>query len=120
VADVNITLNLSGLPPTVSDLHIHLQYASEIATSIAALEETVSALDDKVASVVSGVATLLTNTTELVKDVQRLLSENNTTAAQEALDGVVTNLTTATENIASLDADVEAASPEPTTPEPTP
>lgn len=119
MADISLNLNLSGLPPTVKELHIHFEYASELAAAIISVEESVSALDDKVTEVVSGVSTLLTNTTELVKDVQRLLTQGDTTGAQEALAGVVTNLATANENIQNLDTSVEASSPEPT-PEPTP
>lgn len=79
-----------------------------------------SALDDKVTFVVDGVSALLTNTEELVKDVQRLLAQGDTTAAQNALQGVADNLATANQNIQNLDTSVEDASPEtPTTPEPT-
>lgn len=47
------------------------------------------------------VGTLLTTTAEMVKDVQRLLSEGDTTGAQNKLGEVAANLTSASENVAN-------------------
>lgn len=115
MADTGFALNFSGIPPTVLELHVHLEYAQEIATAITAMEAKVSALSDAVTQVQTDVSALLASNDELVKDVQRLIADGNTTQAVSLLGEVSTNLQNAKAAIDSLDTSVETADPEPPT-----
>ena len=116
MADTSISLNFSGVPSTVQQLHIHVEYAAEVATAITRMEAKVTALSDAVAKMQTDVSGLLASTTSLVEDVQRLLADNNTAEAVDALNTVATNLEQAKASIDALDTSVEAVDPQPVTP----
>ena len=119
MADTSISLNFSGIPSTVQDLHIHVEYAAELVAAITRVEAKVTALGDAVTAVKSEVDGLLADNAELVKDVLRLIADGNASQAVDTLNNMTTNLQSARSALTSLDAAVETADPEPTaTPEP--
>lgn len=113
MAEAVVTINLGTGTSQITTLHIHVEPNSE---ELGIIMVGVDELNAKVTQVTTVVTTVLTNTTELVKDVQRLLTQGDTTAANAALDTVITNLTDAADKLSQVDVAVEAASPEPTTP----
>lgn len=121
MADTSISLNFSGIPSTVQELHIHIEYATELVTAITRVEAKVSAVGDAVVTVKTEVDGLLADNVELIKDVNRLIADGNTAEAVTTLNNMTTNLQSARSALANLDAAVETADPEPVpAPEPTP
>lgn len=112
MADVNVSLNFSGIPESVSAIHVHVEYAHELASSVYAIGDQVSELSDAVTGVTSQISSILTNTEELMKDVTRLIEQGNTDAAVAALNDGAAQLAEANQKLADIDTAVENASPE--------
>ena len=113
----HVLIELGQGTGNLRDVHIHFGCDDDRLDGImAGIEE----LQAAVSGVTTAVGSVLTNTTELVKDVKRLLENNDTAGAIATLATVQTNLEDAGAKLAEADAAVEASSPEPTTPAPAP
>lgn len=91
--------------PAITRINELLALGSRVATDLGEIMANV-------ADVLAKIAELQSGQTELMKDVRRLIAAGDTTAAVAALDGLIASNE-------ALDAEVEAASPEPAT-EPAP
>lgn len=102
---ISVNLNLTGVPSTMTELHVHIEYAVGLQTAVEALMANM-------ADLLARITVLQDGQTELLKDVRRLIAEGNTDAAVARVDELIAKNT-------ELDTEVEAASPEaaPTPPE---
>lgn len=102
---ISISLDLAGVPSTMTELHVHIEYAVGLQTAVEALMANM-------ADLLARITVLQDGQTELLKDVRRLIAEGNTDAAVARVDELIAKNT-------ELDTEVEAASPEaaPTPPE---
>lgn len=112
MAEITVHLDL-GDNTSITTLHLHVVDNDERLDTLVAGQTELMA---KVSEVTSKTDEVLATTVETAKDVQRLLAAGDTTAAIDALSNVVTSLESARASLAEVDAAVETASPEPTTP----